>query len=77
MPVVNGLDLIRHIRANHPHIPCVILTGYSDFNYAQEALRLGAFDYLLKPIDIPALKDVLKKVFQQKGVDLSLIHIFI
>ncbi|MCU6736201.1 response regulator [Diplocloster agilis] len=70
MPVVNGLDLIRHIRANHPHIPCVILTGYSDFNYAQEALRLGAFDYLLKPIDIPALKDVLKKVFQQKGVDL-------
>ncbi|WP_343247254.1 response regulator transcription factor [Diplocloster hominis] len=69
MPLVNGLDLIRHIKTNYPHIPCVILTGFSDFHYAQEAIRLGAFDYLLKPIDIPALLDVLKRVYQQKGGD--------
>ena len=51
IPVLTGLELISHIRDSYPHILCIILTGYSDFNYARQALRYGVFDYLLKPVD--------------------------
>jgi two-component system, response regulator YesN len=49
MPVMNGLELIRALKAAHPQVKIVILSAYDDFRYAKEALRLGASDYLLKP----------------------------
>ncbi|OCT15334.1 hypothetical protein A8709_14680 [Paenibacillus pectinilyticus] len=59
MPFVNGLDLIAAVQISHPQIKCVILTGHSDFAYAQKALRTNAFDYLLKPIQIDQLRNLL------------------
>ncbi|GIO32159.1 MULTISPECIES: response regulator [Paenibacillus] len=51
MPETDGLELIERIQREWPHIRCMVLTGYSDFDYAKKALRLQAFDYILKPVD--------------------------
>lgn len=66
MPVINGLELIQHVRKLYPDIICVILTGYSEFNYAKEALRLGVLDYLLKPVEEEALTNILNDVYEKK-----------
>ena len=62
MPVKTGLDLIEAINEQYPTVKTVILSGYSDFSYAQQALRLGALDYLTKPINFNAIRDLLKRV---------------
>ena len=56
MPVMDGLTLARNIHQQYPHILTVILSGYADFQYAQEALRQGVFDYLLKPVTRESLE---------------------
>lgn len=66
MPVINGLELIQHVKKLYPDIICVILTGYSEFNYAKEALRLGVMDYLLKPVEEEALTNILNNVYEKK-----------
>lgn len=48
MPEIDGLELIERIEREWPHIRCMVLTGYSDFEYAKKALQLQAFDYILK-----------------------------
>ena len=50
MPFMDGLELSRLVRANRPEIKVVILSGYDDFSYAQQALSLGVTDYLVKPL---------------------------
>ncbi|MCR8660206.1 response regulator [Paenibacillus endoradicis] len=51
MPVMNGLDMIEQLRSQLPHSLFVILTGYSDFEYAKRAIKLGGItEYLLKPL---------------------------
>lgn len=62
MPVKTGLDLIEAINEQFPSIKTVILSGYSDFSYAQQALRLGALDYLTKPINFTAIRELLTRV---------------
>ncbi len=51
MPGINGLKAMEEIRAGNPRIKTLILTAYDNFDYAKEALRLGAVDYLMKPIN--------------------------
>ncbi|MEG0395544.1 MAG: response regulator [Oscillospiraceae bacterium] len=62
MPGQNGLDLIRILKERYPKIKTILLSGYSDFAYAQQAVRLGALDYLTKPINFCALKKLLEQV---------------
>lgn len=51
MPGLNGLKALEEIRAQNPRVKTLILTAYDNFDYAKEALRLGALDYLMKPIN--------------------------
>lgn len=48
MPVMSGIELMREARMRHPGLHCVVLTLHQDFEYVQEALRLGALDYIAK-----------------------------
>jgi two-component system response regulator YesN len=48
MPVMSGIELMREVRQRYPHIKIVVLTLHQDFEYVQEALRLGAIDYIAK-----------------------------
>lgn len=61
MPVQTGIDLIRILREQYPAVKTVILSGYSEFSYTQQALRLGALDYLTKPVNFAAFKALLQK----------------
>ncbi|MDO4272893.1 MAG: AraC family transcriptional regulator [Eubacteriales bacterium] len=69
IPVLSGLDLIAYTHQHLPHILCIILTGFSSFDYAHKAIRYNVFDYLLKPIDENELHRQLKKAYAQKCVD--------
>ena len=52
MPGVDGLELLGEISARYPHLPVVIMTGYSDLDSAVSAYQGGAYEYLPKPFDI-------------------------
>lgn len=59
MPVMSGLELIERVRDTQPDLDCIIVSGYSEFSYAQTALHYHVQEYLLKPIDQAALRDTL------------------
>lgn len=61
MPVMDGLDLSRYIKENHPSTSVIIISGYNEFEYAKRALSYGVMEYLLKPFTPDELIDVLKK----------------
>ena len=50
MPVMDGISLIREVKKEFPEVLSVIVSGYSDFEYAKDAIRSGVCDYLLKPL---------------------------
>ena len=62
MPGGNGLELLSWVRRNHPKTETVFLTCHADFAYAKQAIRLGCYDYLLKPVVYEELKAVLAKL---------------
>lgn len=61
LPEMSGLELLSELRQKHHTCKFIFMSAYSEFRYAQEALRLGAFDYLLKPIDEDSLRNTLVK----------------
>jgi len=65
MPVMSGLDMIERLRQEGYAGKIVILSGYSDFQYARQALRLNVDDYLSKPITIRTIKEAFAKVIDQ------------
>ncbi len=64
MPEMNGLDMIRETLSAVPKAQIIVLTGYRNFDYIQEALRLGAADYLLKPTKLGAIQNCIHKAVQ-------------
>ncbi|MCR2806289.1 response regulator transcription factor [Paenibacillus soyae] len=65
MPVMSGLEMIELLRTDQFNGKIVILSGYSDFEHARQAMRLHVIDYLSKPVSVPTLKSVLQKVIDQ------------
>ena len=65
MPIMDGLDLMKEMATLGFHQPVIIITGHSEFEYARTAFRLGAVDYLLKPIKSNELRDVLHNLQEQ------------
>ena len=57
MPDINGLELVKEVKLINPQIKVIIVSAYGKFEYAQEAIRLGAFSYLTKPVDFGQLKN--------------------
>ena len=62
MPFMDGLELSRLVKKSLPNIKIIILSGYNEFDYAKEAIKIGISDYLLKPITSASLVDALKRV---------------
>lgn len=61
MPFVDGIEMLRKLHANGNTIPVVFASSYDEFEYARQGLILGAFDYLLKPVEQKKLEEVLKR----------------
>lgn len=66
MPFMDGLELTKNIREIDPSAIVILLSAYSEFKYAQEAIRTGVFDYILKPVEIDHLKDIIARAIQFK-----------
>lgn len=62
MPNKDGLEFLKELRAKNDRAKVVIISGYGQFEYARKAMSLGAFDFLLKPLDIGELGNALTKV---------------
>ncbi len=59
MPVLNGIDTLKQIKKIQPDLPVILLTGHGSTKAGMEGMRIGAFDYLMKPLDI---KDLIDKI---------------
>lgn len=65
MPGQSGLELAEWLREQHPHAEVIFLTGHANFNYAQKALSMGAFRYLLKPVDHDRLSEIILQLLDK------------
>jgi two-component system response regulator YesN len=61
MPIITGIEIAKQIKELDLHTRCIILTSYEVFEYAQESLRYGVIEYLLKPVTASDLKRVLEQ----------------
>ncbi|UQZ36396.1 two-component system response regulator [Paenibacillus sp. PK3_47] len=65
MPVIDGIALMKEVLPRSSKLIFIFISGYGEFEYARDALRLGAFDYLLKPIDHDELTEMLSRAKQK------------
>lgn len=62
MPAMDGIELIRILKERRPEIVTVVLSGYQDFPYVRECMKLGSEDYLLKPLKDAVVAETLKSL---------------
>lgn len=65
MTNMNGLELLKAAKAQNPDVEVIILSGYGQFDYAREALKYQAADYIMKPVDSDEIRTVLNKVTER------------
>lgn len=65
MPGMTGLELIEEAQTAYPDVNFIVMSGYTDFEYVQKALRFGVWDYLLKPLQKDELNRILRKLDEQ------------
>lgn len=68
MPEVNGLELLKAVKEYQPETEVIILTGYGSIETAVEALKLGSYDYLQKPIKLDRLKALIDRILEKKSL---------
>ena len=68
MPGIDGLLALKEIREREPDLPVIVMTAYGTVKTAMEAMRLGAFDYLGKPIELSQIRSLLEKALHRPGV---------
>ena len=62
MPYMDGLTLSERVRQKHPSVKIVIFSGYDDFEYAKQAIKLNVTEYILKPVNVEELTAILKRI---------------
>src|SRR5690554_965118 len=65
MPGRSGLELLQQIKADHPSVPVIIMTAYSDLDSAVSAFQGGAFEYLPKPFDVDQAVALVQRALEQ------------
>jgi len=71
MPEIDGLELTERIKKYLPFVKVIIITGYDEFKYAQRAIKLGAFDLILKPINNQELHDVITRAVNESEKEIE------
>lgn len=75
MPFMDGIELLKNVNERYSHIQMILLTGYAEFEYAKQALRYNACDYLLKPVQNEELERVIFRAVQELETDRSLMEL--
>jgi DNA-binding NtrC family response regulator len=68
MKGMDGIQTLRAIKSAYPLIEVIMLTGHASLEIAREGMKLGAFDYLMKPIDLDELLYKLEDAYQKKTI---------
>ena len=66
MPGMSGFDLLRKLRSDAPDVAVVLMTAYDDMQTAIDAMKEGAFDYLVKPLDLERLEAIIEGALEQR-----------
>ena len=64
MPEMQGLELLQHLRLHHPETLTIVFTGYANYQDAVAAVKLGAFDYLTKPLRSEILRHAIDRAME-------------
>jgi DNA-binding NtrC family response regulator len=65
MPGIDGIEVLRRVKENHPETEVIILTGHGSEKEEKLAAELGAFAYLQKPVNIDKLSETMKKAYKK------------
>ena len=68
MPDLNGIDVLEQVKKINPEISFVIVTAYGTVENAVKAMRLGAFDYISKPVDLDELDLMIERIIEHKNL---------
>ncbi|MGP1431489.1 MAG: sigma-54-dependent transcriptional regulator [Treponema sp.] len=71
MPGVGGQELLRRVTSETPGVPVIVLTGHGTVETAVEAMRMGAYDFLTKPLDLDRLSLLVKRALQNRELVLQ------
>ena len=66
MPGLSGLELLGHVRQKFPDTPVIIISGIGDQEHAQGLIRLGAFDFLLKPFSLDVVEKSVRRAMEYR-----------
>lgn len=68
MPGMSGLDLLGRIKGDNPDVPFILITAFATVDDAVEAMKLGAADYILKPLKADEVKLIVRRTLEQKAL---------
>lgn len=68
MPVMDGLETLRHVRARFPDLPVIIMTAYGELDLVHQAESLGISAKISKPFDIEALREMVERIYCHRKV---------
>ncbi|MBB5021816.1 sigma-54-dependent transcriptional regulator [Desulfurispira natronophila] len=71
MPVMGGMEFLTKAQAAKPTIPIVLMTAYATVNTAVDAMKAGAFDYIMKPFSPEVIESTLERIFQYQSAAVS------
>ncbi len=71
MPVLDGLNLLKHVTAHYPGVAMIMITGVADLNSAVNALSTGAYDYVTKPFNAIELQNKIQKALERRRLVLE------
>jgi len=75
MPGTDGMEVLKYIREHSPDTLCIILTGYGTVKSAVEAIKMGAFDYLTKPVKMDEILVTFQRAFEYRDLKRENLHL--
>jgi len=72
MPGKSGIETLRELHQIHANTPVIVMTGYPTIDSSIEALRLGAYDYIIKPFKLQELKDVVDRAIKEQEIHVEI-----
>jgi two-component system OmpR family response regulator len=74
MPGMDGIQTLKEIKKRHPMVEVIMLTGHASLEVAIEGMEAGAFDYLMKPMNVDELLHKLQDAYKRKRIQSEKIH---
>ena len=71
MPQMNGMELLKKVKSADPKMMVIMITSYPDMDIALEAMRLGAFDFITKPVELDLMVLIVKKALERRRLEIE------